>query len=185
MREATYCFGDVEVEPGGRELRRGGARVALEPKALDVLLVLLRDAGRVVDKRRLLAEVWADVHVSDSSLARAVTQIRRALGDDITSPRYIETVPTRGYRFIGTLEPATPETPTVPVSPAAGRAAGGEMARPSGRWALGTIRRPPAAARRRGGGRCRTWPGAGPARRRHQRTSAWSSCRPSRTMPPR
>ena len=78
MRESTYRFGDVEVEAGGREVRRGGTRVALEPKALDVLLLLLADAGRVVEKRRLLGEVWADVHVTDSSLARAVTQVRRA-----------------------------------------------------------------------------------------------------------
>ena len=49
--------------------------------------------------------MWTDVHVTDSSLARAVTQVRRALGDDIRTPRYIETVPTRGYRFIGALRP--------------------------------------------------------------------------------
>lgn len=139
MREAIYRFGDVEVEPGGRELRRGGARVALEPKALDVLLVLLRDAGRVVDKRRLLAEVWADVHVSDSSLARSVTQVRRALGDDIKSPRYIETVPTRGYRFIGTLELVAPAVPPGPAVPEVGRVRGIETVRPSRQWARGRI----------------------------------------------
>ncbi|HTV01506.1 MAG TPA: winged helix-turn-helix domain-containing protein, partial [Luteitalea sp.] len=104
MRDAVYCFGDVTVEAGGREVRRAGVRVPLEPKALDVLLVLLAEAGRVVEKRRLLKDVWGDVHVTDSSLARAVTQVRRALGDDIRTPRYVETVPTRGYRFIGTLE---------------------------------------------------------------------------------
>ena len=113
MRESTYRFGDVEVEAGGREVRRGGTRVALEPKALDVLLLLLADAGRVVEKRRLLREVWTDVHVTDSSLARAVTQVRRALGDDIRTPRYIETVPTRGYRFIGALQPLGAEATTV------------------------------------------------------------------------
>jgi Tol biopolymer transport system component/DNA-binding winged helix-turn-helix (wHTH) protein len=109
MREAIYRFGDVEVEPGGREVRRAGRRVPLEPKALDVLLLLLAEPGRVVEKRRLLRDVWADVHVTDSSLARAITQVRRALGDDIRMPRFIETVPTRGYRFIGALEdePAT------------------------------------------------------------------------------
>ena len=106
MREATYRFGDVEVEAGGREVRRGGVRVPLEPKALDVLLLLLVEAGRVVEKRRLMQTVWADVHVTDSSLARAVTQVRRALGDDIRTPRYIETVTTRGYRFIGALDSA-------------------------------------------------------------------------------
>jgi Tol biopolymer transport system component/DNA-binding winged helix-turn-helix (wHTH) protein len=115
MREAVYRFGDVTVEPAGREVRRAGARVPLEPKALDVLLLLLAEPGRVVDKRRLLKEVWADVHVTDSSLARAVTQIRRALGDDHKTPRYVETVPTRGYRFIGTLEPLT--APSAVLSP--------------------------------------------------------------------
>ncbi len=118
MHEATYRFGDVEVEPGGREVRRGGARVPLEPKALDVLLLLLAEPGRVVDKRRLLREVWADVHVTDSSLARAITQVRRALGDDIRTPRYIETVPTRGYRFIGALEVGTAESAQAPAATA-------------------------------------------------------------------
>lgn len=115
MPESTYRFGDVEVEVGGRELRRGGARVALEPKALDVLLLLLAQPGRVVEKRRLLGEVWSDVHVTDSSLARAITQVRRAIGDDIRTPRYIETVPTRGYRFIGTLQPPPARAPLAPA----------------------------------------------------------------------
>ena len=130
MRESTYRFGDVEVEVGGRELRRGGTRVALEPKALDVLLLLLAEPGRVVEKRRLLGEVWADVHVTDSSLARAITQVRRAIGDDIRTPRYIETVPTRGYRFIGTLHPpqeretlARVEEPAPSTTVSAGRSA--------------------------------------------------------------
>jgi Tol biopolymer transport system component/DNA-binding winged helix-turn-helix (wHTH) protein len=135
MRESTYRFGDVEVEVGGRELRRGGIRVALEPKALDVLFLLLAEPGRVVEKRRLLGEVWADVHVTDSSLARAITQVRRAIGDDIRTPRYIETVPTRGYRFIGVLQPPpagmspAPEDPSL-VVPAARAASSG----PPSRW---------------------------------------------------
>lgn len=106
MTEAIYRFGEVEVDAAGREVRRAGERVPLEPKALDVLLLLLAEAGRVVDKRRLLKDVWADVHVTDASLARAITQVRRALGDDIRAPRFVETVPTRGYRFIGRLEDA-------------------------------------------------------------------------------
>lgn len=117
MREATYRFGDVEVEAGGREVRRGGVRVPLEPKALDVLLLLLAEPGRVVEKRRLLRDVWADVHVTDSSLARAVTQVRRALGDDIRTPRYIETVPTRGYRFVGDLDRTDADEPRAPAAP--------------------------------------------------------------------
>ena len=117
MPAATYRFGEVEVEVDGREVRRGGERVPLEPKALDVLLLLLAEAGRVVDKRRLLREVWADVHVTDSSLARAVTQVRRAIGDDPRFPRFVETVPTRGYRFIGSLLPDDRLTP-VPTATA-------------------------------------------------------------------
>ena len=126
MREAVYRFGDVTVEAAGREVRRAGVRVPLEPKALDVLLILLADAGRVVDKRRLLREVWADVHVTDSSLARAITQVRRALGDDHKLPRYVETVPTRGYRFIGSLERTTDDAnPGLDSGPLALPSAGG------------------------------------------------------------
>ncbi|BCS33453.1 hypothetical protein TBR22_A26800 [Luteitalea sp. TBR-22] len=120
MNGVIYRFGEVEVDVQGRDVRLAGQRVAIEPKALDVLLLLLAEAGRVVDKRRLLSEVWADVHVTDGSLARAVTQVRRALGDDIRAPRFIETVPTRGYRFIGQLSsrPA-PEPPPGAVDGAA------------------------------------------------------------------
>jgi Tol biopolymer transport system component/DNA-binding winged helix-turn-helix (wHTH) protein len=118
MPAATYRFGEVEVEVAGREVRRSGERVPLEPKALDVLLLLLADAGRVVDKRRLLREVWADVHVTDSSLARAVTQVRRAIGDDPKTPRFVETVPTRGYRFIGRLAATDDAVAAVEATPA-------------------------------------------------------------------
>ncbi len=121
MRETTYRFGDVEVDASGREVRRAGTRVSLEPKALDVLLLLLAEAGRVVDKRRLLRDVWADVHVTDSSLARAVTQVRRALGDDIRAPRYVETVPTRGYRFVGDLIPPYEPAPSAAAANGTGR----------------------------------------------------------------
>lgn len=111
MNGERFRFGDVSVDVAGREICRAGERVALEPKAFDVLVILLRDAGAVVDKRRLLGEVWADVHVTDSSLARAVTQVRRTLGDDPRTPRYVETVPTRGYRFVGQLESPRDERP--------------------------------------------------------------------------
>lgn len=141
MRDGTYCFGDVVVEGAAREVWRAGSRVALEPKALDVLLILLRDAGRVVEKRRLLAEVWADVHVTDSSLARAITQVRRAIGDDHRQPRFVETVPTRGYKFIGRLEvsdgPATAAAPAdvTPTAVAAALPASlGAERRPTAGW---------------------------------------------------
>lgn len=70
MRGEVFRLDDVVVDVAGRQIARGGVRIALEPKSLDVLVILLREAGRVVDKKQLLTAVWTDVHVTDSSLAR-------------------------------------------------------------------------------------------------------------------
>ena len=72
----------------------------MEPKALDLLQVLLARAPRVVDKAEIFSIVWKDVAVTDNALTRAIAQLRKALEDDSKAPRFIETVATRGYRFV-------------------------------------------------------------------------------------
>jgi DNA-binding winged helix-turn-helix (wHTH) protein len=94
-----FAFGDYELDEERFELRRGESAVELQPKALELLLHLVRNREQVVSKAELLAAVWADSVVTDGSLARAVSLARRAIGDRGTEPALIATVARRGYRF--------------------------------------------------------------------------------------
>src|SRR5262245_14403495 len=102
--EKVYRFDDVLVEASAFRVSRAGEVLALEPKAVDVLLFLIERTGQLVSKQELLDRVWKDVAVTDNALTRVVAQLRRALGDEAKRARYIETVPTRGYRFVATVE---------------------------------------------------------------------------------
>ncbi|HET8644370.1 MAG TPA: transcriptional regulator, partial [Vicinamibacteria bacterium] len=95
-----YRFADVEVDEGQFRVHRGGQPLRLEPKAVELLLFLLAHAGRLVTKAEIQDAVWKDVAVTENALTRLVAQLRKALGDDAREARYIETVPTRGYRFV-------------------------------------------------------------------------------------
>ncbi len=97
---------------------REGAPVALEPKALDVLLFLIDHRDRLVTKDELLDVVWKDTFVTPNVLTRAVAQLRKALGDDADDPTIIETVAKRGYRFVATVTegPTSDAEPAAPVS---------------------------------------------------------------------
>ena len=99
MRSLSFELGEWRVDPDTNEMARGGVVVRIEPKAMDVLVVLARHDGDVVTRDELLATVWAGVIVGDEALSQAVIKLRRALGDDPRAPRYIETIPKRGYRL--------------------------------------------------------------------------------------
>ena len=96
----SYRFLDFELSEGEFFLSRSGQRVALEPKALRVLTLLVKRAGHLVDKRELLESVWPNSFVEENTLTRTITILRRELGDTSRDSKIIETVPTRGYRFI-------------------------------------------------------------------------------------
>ena len=108
---AIYVFDDVRVDPAAARVTKGGQPLALEPKAYDVLLHLVDNRGELVEKTRLLELVWPGTFVAENNLAHAVSQLRRALGDSAKVARYIETVPTRGYRFIAPVvrQPHAPD----------------------------------------------------------------------------
>jgi DNA-binding winged helix-turn-helix (wHTH) protein len=99
----SYRFDDIEIDGPGFRVLRAGAPVSLEPKAVDLLLLLAASAGRLTTKTEIMATVWKDTAVSQNALTRLVAQIRKGLGDDARASRYIETVFTRGYRFIARL----------------------------------------------------------------------------------
>ncbi|HYU31241.1 MAG TPA: transcriptional regulator [Thermoanaerobaculia bacterium] len=97
-------FGPFRIPTGLDLLYRGSAVVPLEPRAVCVLRHLVRHAGRVVGKGELLDAVWPDTYVTEGVLKKAVSQIRRALGDPPQQSRFIETWHRRGYRFIAPVE---------------------------------------------------------------------------------
>jgi TolB-like protein/DNA-binding winged helix-turn-helix (wHTH) protein/lipoprotein NlpI len=105
-----YRFDDIEVDVQGFRLLKAGKPVAVEPKALNLLIFLVESRGRLVSRRELIDAVWNGAFVTDHVLNRAIGQLRRQLTDDPKQPRYVETVPTLGYRFIATVEAETPET---------------------------------------------------------------------------
>jgi DNA-binding winged helix-turn-helix (wHTH) protein len=94
-----YVVGEYELDEERFELRRAGARVELQPKALQLLLFLVRNHERAVAKREILDAVWPDATVTDNSLARAVRLARVAIGDRDGHPTRIVTLSRRGYRF--------------------------------------------------------------------------------------
>lgn len=100
-------IGDATLSEERRELRRGGALVPVQPKVLDVLLYLVQHRHRVVPQPELLRGVWRDTVVTGASLARALKEARRALGDDGRGQRWIRTLPGRGYRFVGPVAEKT------------------------------------------------------------------------------
>lgn len=106
-----YSFEEFTVDPDRRELRRGGELLHLHPRAYDTLLYLLRHPGRVLGKEELLQAIWTDVAVGDNTLAQSIREIREALGDHVQSPRFIRTVPRKGYLFLPEVREitATPE----------------------------------------------------------------------------
>ncbi|GAB4357515.1 MAG: hypothetical protein OHK0021_01810 [Bryobacter sp.] len=93
-------FGEIEVDARTLTVRKAGALVELEPKAIRVLLYLMAHRDRVVGKEELFAKVWSGAEVTDNALTRIIGQLRKGLGDDARQAKYIETVPTVGYRFI-------------------------------------------------------------------------------------
>ncbi len=100
----TYQFGEFELDLGRKELRGNGARLQLQRKPLQLLLYLARNRDRVVSKEELLDQVWPDVVVSENALTSALRDLRKALGDEGRSPRFIENLRGHGYRFIAQVE---------------------------------------------------------------------------------
>ncbi len=134
---ASYRFLDFELSEGEFCLIRGGQRIALEPKALRVLTLLVRRAGHLVDKRELLESVWPNSFVEENTLTRTITILRRELGDSSRDSKIIETVPTRGYRFIAPVTALEEESRTATANSEAlivsmiGRSIGSESGLPS------------------------------------------------------
>jgi DNA-binding winged helix-turn-helix (wHTH) protein/tetratricopeptide (TPR) repeat protein len=128
-----YRFGDFTLDPGSFRLLENGALVPLSPKIVDLLLYLVARPSALVSKDELFKALWPDVAVTDNALTQAVSELRQALGDDASSPKFVQTVSRRGYRFIAAVHhggaadahpvspssaapmPAQPALPTIAV----------------------------------------------------------------------
>ena len=108
----AYQFGPFHLDVRERRLSRGDEVIPLRLKVFDTLLVLVRNAGRLVTKQELLDTVWPETTVEENNLNHNVSVIRKALGEKATGQQYIETVPRVGYRFAAAVAAAGPPPPT-------------------------------------------------------------------------
>lgn len=100
LEEESFEFDEFVLDARERTLRRAGEQIALTPKAFLLLKTLIENHGRLVTKSDLMQKVWPDSFVEESNLSVTINTIRNALGDQRGRPRYIETIPKSGYRFI-------------------------------------------------------------------------------------
>ena len=116
-----YRFGTFEFDAEGGELKKNGRAVALEPQPAKVLALLLSRAGEMVSRDELREAVWgADTHVDfDRGIAYGISQVRAALSDIADNPRFVQTVPKQGFRFIAPVARDAPAAPDEGDAPAA------------------------------------------------------------------
>src|SRR2546430_9651764 len=95
--------GTLRLDLESEQLWREAEALRLRPKSFAVLRYLVQHAGRVVRKEELVRAIWPDTAISDGVLAVCMNELRQALGDAVRAPEYVETVPRRGYRWIGPL----------------------------------------------------------------------------------
>jgi serine/threonine-protein kinase len=132
--KSTLAFGPFTFDTHNRLLRTSDREIALPPRVLGVLELLIARHGEVVPRQDLMDGVWKEAFVTDTSLAEAVSVLRQALGDDPQTPTYIQTVHRRGYRFVAPVDEAALRTAASGMAPAraAGVAADGTSSRISG-----------------------------------------------------
>lgn len=99
-----YRFNDFLADPETWRLTRGGQEIHLEPVVLRLLIYLIENRQRLVTRQELMDTVWGDTVISESALTKAAARLRKALGDDSDPHRYLETVHSRGYRFVAEVE---------------------------------------------------------------------------------
>jgi TolB-like protein len=112
-----FRFADHVLDVACRELRRSGEPIALEPQVFDLLVHLIRNRDRVVDKDDLLESIWKGRIVSESTLTSRINAARKAVGDSGEAQRLIRTVPRKGFRFVGDVADEQPTEPRLPHIP--------------------------------------------------------------------
>src|SRR2546421_6395990 len=115
---SVFLFDDIRIEPATFRAFKAGQLIQLEPKVLRLLLFLIENRDRLIEKEEILNAIWNGAHVTENALTVEIAKLRRTLGDDPKIPKYIQTVHTRGYRFIAEVEV---RNPSENLSPANGK----------------------------------------------------------------
>ena len=100
----VYRFDDFVVDAEAWRLTRDGQEIHLKPVVLKLLIYLIANRGRLVTREELMDTVWGDTVISESALTKAAARLRKALGDDSATHRYLETVRSQGYRFVAAVD---------------------------------------------------------------------------------
>lgn len=137
----SYEFGPFRLNSVERILLRDGEVVPLTPKQFDILLVLVESRGHVVEKERLMREVWPDAAVEEGNLTTNISMLRKALEEGTKRQRYIQTLPRRGYRFVGHVSEVSDDGPRLIVQERTGSHFIIEQAEDGGRGDTETPRR--------------------------------------------
>jgi TolB-like protein/DNA-binding winged helix-turn-helix (wHTH) protein/Tfp pilus assembly protein PilF len=125
----VYEFGEFRLDAEGHLLLRRGKPVPLTPKALDVVVVLVKAGGSPVTKDDLLRAVWADATVEEGSLTSHISILRKALGESAECGQYIETLPKRGYRFFASVIASEHDPLQAPAAPSGAKPASASLLR--------------------------------------------------------
>src|SRR5260370_9487670 len=102
-------FGRFRLDRTERFLFQDGAPVPLSPRLFDTLMALVESRGHVVEKNDLMQKVWNDVAVEENNLTQSISALRKILGDNLDGPKFIETIPKRGYRFVAPVKEVSEE----------------------------------------------------------------------------
>lgn len=108
----TFRFNEFELDPDRIELRQQGVVVPMEPKNFELLEYLIRNRDRVQSKDEIFDQIWPGVFVTEASLSGAIKNVRKALGDDGVTQKFVKTVRGHGFRFIADLDSVAPAEPT-------------------------------------------------------------------------
>ncbi len=134
-QEPDFRIGDWWVRPQLRSLEKGETAVKVEARSMRVLVCLARQARQVVTKQRIIEEVWGDAFVGDEVISHCVWELRKVLGDDAREPRFIQTIPRKGYRLLLPIS-----RPSVAGEPQVGTRVGPyEIAEKLGNGAMGVV----------------------------------------------
>lgn len=121
LETQSFEFGEFLLDAKEKTLLRDGKPLSITPKAFQLLQILLKNQGHLVEREDLLKTVWADSFVEEGNLTVTIRFLRKVLGDEAQSPRFIETVPKRGYRFVAEVKtispPSHPPENVSPISP--------------------------------------------------------------------
>lgn len=139
IRADLKCFDVFELDIANRRLTKDGAPLALGSRYFDALVLLVDEAGDLVSKDRFMDEVWCGIPVTDEALTQCIRTLRRTLGDDAAHPRYIETVPKHGYRFLVQTDGKNPDNIADTVERSSGRLAAAATLAGTGAGALGGL----------------------------------------------